>query len=84
MLFRSERIGIEGPGISGPNRISALVQRSVYHGSGTQVSLLLHNGQTLTALVQNSQAGDDPTWAAGNAVTVHLPDWALRILPATT
>ncbi len=84
VVIRPERIGIEGPGISGPNRISALVQRSVYHGSGTQVSLLLHNGQTLTALVQNSQAGDDPTWAAGNAVSVHLPDWALRVLPATT
>ena len=82
VVIRPERIGIEAPGATGSNYVSALVQRSVYHGSGTQVSLLLHNGETLTALVQNSQAGDDPTWAAGNAVSVHLPDWALRVLPA--
>jgi spermidine/putrescine transport system ATP-binding protein len=84
VVIRPERIGIAAPTETGPNCISALVQRSVYHGSGTQVSLLLHNGETLTALVQNSQAGDDPTWAAGNAVSVHLPDWALRVLPATS
>ena len=84
VVIRPERIGIKAPTAAGPNYVSALVQRSVYHGSGTQVTLLLHNGQTLTALVQNSQAGDDPTWAAGNAVAVHLPDWALRVLPATS
>ena len=84
VVIRPERIGIEPATTSGPNHVSALVQRSVYHGSGTQVSLLLANGQTLTALVQNSQAGDDPTWAAGNGVSVHLPDWALRVLPETT
>lgn len=83
VVIRPERIGIAPASTTGPNCVSALVQRSVYHGSGTQVSLLLHNGETLTALVQNSQAGDDPTWAAGNAVSVHLPDWALRVLPAT-
>ena len=84
VVIRPERIGIEPANVTGPNYVSALVQRSVYHGSGTQVSLLLANGQTLTALVQNSQAGDDPTWAAGNAVSVHLPDWALRVLPETS
>jgi ABC-type Fe3+/spermidine/putrescine transport system ATPase subunit len=84
VVIRPERIGIEPATSSGPNYVSALVQRSVYHGSGTQVSLILANGQTLTALVQNSQAGDDPTWAAGNAVSVHLPDWALRVLPETS
>ena len=84
VVIRPERIGIEPATTSGPNHVSALVQRSVYHGSGTQVSLLLANGQTLTALVQNSEAGDDPTWAAGNGVSVHLPDWALRVLPETT
>lgn len=84
VVIRPERIGIEPATTSGPNHVSALVQRSVYHGSGTQVSLLLANGQTLTALVQNSEVGDDPTWAAGNGVSVHLPDWALRVLPETT
>ncbi|MEI8057070.1 MAG: ABC transporter ATP-binding protein [Actinomycetes bacterium] len=84
VVIRPERVGIEAAGATGPNRVQALVQRTVYLGSGTQVSLVLANGSPLSALVQNSQVGDDPTWAPGNAVTVHLPAWALRVLDTTT
>jgi spermidine/putrescine transport system ATP-binding protein len=84
MVIRPERVGIEASGGGGENRVSALVQRTVYLGAGTSVTLLLSGGQTITALVQNSQSGDDPTWAPGNSVTVHLPAWALRILDAGT
>lgn len=84
VVIRPERVGIEAAGATGPNRVQALVQRTVYLGSGTQVSLVLANGSPLSAMVQNSQVGDDPTWAPGNAVTVHLPAWALRVLDTTT
>jgi spermidine/putrescine transport system ATP-binding protein len=83
VVIRPERVGIEPAGASGSGRVPALVQRTVYLGSGSQVSLVLATGQTVTALVQH--AGDDevPTWDAGSAVTCHLPAGALRVLAGT-
>jgi spermidine/putrescine transport system ATP-binding protein len=80
VVIRPERVGIEHAGTAGANRIAGVVTRTVYLGAGTSVTLELANGATLTALVQNSQDGDDPTWTPGNAVTVHLPAFALRVL----
>jgi spermidine/putrescine transport system ATP-binding protein len=80
VVIRPERVGIEPPGGTGPGRVPALVQRSVYLGSGSQVSLVLATGQTVTALVQHAGDGEVPTWDAGSAVTCHLPSGALRVL----
>jgi hypothetical protein len=56
-----------------------MVQRTVYLGSGTQVSVLLATGHTITALVQNTDERDLP-WTIGHPVSCHLPASALRVL----
>jgi spermidine/putrescine transport system ATP-binding protein len=80
VVIRPERIGLEEVGGTGPNRVPAMVQRAVYLGSGTQVSVLLANGQAVTALVQHSGSVRDRDWVMGSPVSVHLPPTALRVL----
>ena len=83
IVIRPERVGIEPAGGTGPGRVPALVQRTVYLGSGSQVSLVLATGQTVTALVQHAGDAEVPSWDAGSAVTCHLPAGALRVLAGT-
>ena len=80
VVIRPERVGIEPAGGSGSGRVPALVHRTVYLGSGSQVSLVLATGQTVTALVQHAGDGEVPSWDTGSAVTCHLPAGALRVL----
>jgi spermidine/putrescine transport system ATP-binding protein len=80
VVIRPERVGIEERGDGGgANRVPGMVQRTVYLGSGTQVSVLLATGHTITALVQNTDERDLP-WAIGHPVDCHLPPAALRVL----
>jgi spermidine/putrescine transport system ATP-binding protein len=83
VVIRPERVGIVSSGDPGPNLLPALVQRVVYLGSGTQVTLVLANGQKVTALVQNTGADNDLNdLAMGRGVLCRLPATALRVLPA--
>ena len=78
VTIRPERVEVEPHGASGPNRLNALVDRLVYLGSTTQAILRLPAGQTLQALATNS--GRAPAYTQGDAVTVHLPPDARRVL----
>ena len=56
-----------------------MVERLVFLGSATQVIVRLAEGSQIQALVQNT--GDHTAYAQGDAVRVHLPVDALRVLP---
>jgi spermidine/putrescine transport system ATP-binding protein len=79
--IRPERVRIEPHGSPGPNRVAAMVERLVFHGSATQVLLRLAPGAPLQALVPNN--GTDTGLAQGTPVHVYLAPDALRVLPHT-
>jgi spermidine/putrescine transport system ATP-binding protein len=81
LMIRPERVRIEPHGATGENRIAGIVERVVYRGSSDQVFIRLPGGDQIQALVQN--AGDTAAYAAGDAVTLHLPVDALRVLADT-
>jgi spermidine/putrescine transport system ATP-binding protein len=84
-VIRPERVRIESydpAGPAGPNRVPAMVERLVFHGTGTQVMLRLGNGAPLQALVQND--GEPTGWSQGAPVHVFLPPDALRVLGGAT
>jgi spermidine/putrescine transport system ATP-binding protein len=80
LTIRPERIRVEPPGAAGENRLPGTVTRVVYLGAATQVLLELAGGQTLQA---TSSAADGIPPGEGDAVTIHLPPDALRILAET-
>ena len=59
-----------------------MVERVVYVGSIMQVIVHLAPGQTLQAWVQN--LGEELPYRQGEAVSVHLPADALRVLVDTS
>ncbi len=79
LAIRPERVAIEPYDSSGPNRVPGMVERLVYLGSATQVILRLAEGSLVQALVQNT--GENTVYAQGDAMRVHLPCDALRVLP---
>lgn len=80
VVIRPERVSIEPAGVTGPNRIPAMVTRSIYLGNGVRVIAHLATGQPLTVLVPST--GDDtPNWDPGTPVTCYLPASAIRVLP---
>jgi spermidine/putrescine transport system ATP-binding protein len=80
LTIRPERVRVEAPGTDGENRIPGTVSRVVYLGSVTQILLELASGQTLQA---TASAADGLPPGEGEAVTVHLPPEALRVLVET-
>jgi spermidine/putrescine transport system ATP-binding protein len=80
VVIRPERILLEAAGGTGPNRIPGMVTNVVYLGSGTQVVIHLASGDTVTALVPNSDDETASAWSPGLPVTCHLPANALRVL----
>jgi spermidine/putrescine transport system ATP-binding protein len=78
VTIRPERVRVDPHGAAGPNRLSALVDRLVFLGSATQVFLRLPGGEVLQALVPNT--GEPLPYDQGDAVSVHLPPDALRVL----
>jgi spermidine/putrescine transport system ATP-binding protein len=82
VTIRPERVRIEAQGTSDENRVPAMVERVVYVGSTLQVILHLASGQSLQAWIQN--AGGGIPFRQGEAVAVHLPADALRVLIDTT
>jgi len=81
IVIRPERVQIEEHGSTGGNRVPGMVERVVYVGSTMQVFLHLAPGQTLQAWVQNTGGGIP--FQQGEAITVHLPPNALRVLVDT-
>jgi spermidine/putrescine transport system ATP-binding protein len=80
VVIRPERVSIEPPGATGPNRIPAMVTRSIYLGNGVRVIAHLATGQPVTVLVPST--GDDApaSWEPGSPVTCYLPASAIRVL----
>jgi ABC-type Fe3+/spermidine/putrescine transport system ATPase subunit len=78
LVIRPERVHLEPAGTTGQNRVPGMVERVVYVGSIMQVIVHLAPGQTLQAWVQNQ--GEALPYAQGQAVAVHLPPDALRVL----
>jgi ABC-type Fe3+/spermidine/putrescine transport system ATPase subunit len=81
VMIRPERVRIEPHTSTGENRIPGIVERVVYRGSADQVFIRLPGGESVQALVQN--AGGGISHAAGDAVRLHLPADALRVLADT-
>ena len=79
--FGMRGFDIDRQGMSGENRIPAMVDRVVYVGATLQVILHLASGQTIQAWIPND--GDVDPYRSGDAVAVHLPREALRVLPDT-
>ncbi|MGH3036208.1 MAG: ABC transporter ATP-binding protein [Gaiellaceae bacterium] len=77
LTIRPERVRVEPPGAEAENRLPGTVSRVVYLGAATQILLELAGGQTLQA---TASAADGLPPGEGEAVTVHLPPDALRIL----
>jgi len=80
LIIRPERVRLEPHDATGENRIPGLVERVVYRGSSDQVFVRLAGGEQLQALVQSAGGnGHEP----GDAVRLHLPADALRVLADT-
>jgi len=81
VVIRPERVRIERAGVTGPNRIPAMVTRSIYLGNGVRVVAHLATGSPLTVLVPSTADDTPASWAPGDAVTCYLPASAIRVLP---
>ncbi len=79
ITIRPERVGLQPQGSSGDNRIPGMVERVVYVGSVLQVFLNLAPGSRIQAWVQNE--GGALPYHSGEAISVHFPPEALRVLP---
>ena len=81
VVIRPERVRIEPAGGTGPNRVPALVTRSVYLGNGVRVIAHLATGQSISVLVPSTSDDVPVSWEPGASVTCHLPAAAIRVLP---
>jgi spermidine/putrescine transport system ATP-binding protein len=82
VMIRPERVRIEPHESAGENRIPGIIERVVYRGSADQVFVRLPGGDVVQTLVQNAGGGIDHH--AGDAVRLHLPAEALRVLTDTS
>ena len=81
IVIRPERVHLEPHESSGENRVPGIVERVVYLGNSNQIIVILANGDTVQALVQNT--GEELTYKQGDPVRVYLPSEALRVLTDT-
>jgi ABC-type Fe3+/spermidine/putrescine transport system ATPase subunit len=81
MVIRPERVRIEQAGLTGPNRVAAMVTRSIYLGNGVRVIAHLATGQPITVLVPRTSDDAPASWEPGMPVTCQLPPSAIRVLP---
>jgi ABC-type Fe3+/spermidine/putrescine transport system ATPase subunit len=77
-VIRPECVGLDEPGCPGGNRVPGMVDRAVFLGSTTQVRVRLPHGAVVQSLVTNASVQRGLT--SGQAVSVHLPADALRVL----
>jgi len=81
LMIRPERVRVGAHHSGGENHIPGIVERVVYRGNADQVYIRLVGGGLLQALVQN--VGAERRHTAGDAVGLHLPPQALRVLADT-
>jgi spermidine/putrescine transport system ATP-binding protein len=79
LCIRPEHVTLEPHGSPGNNRAPAMIERSVFLGSATQVYVRLAAGASLQAQVVGENTA--VTLAQGTPVNVHLPAQSLRVLP---
>jgi spermidine/putrescine transport system ATP-binding protein len=77
-VIRPECVELAEPGLTGANRLPAMIDRRVFLGSTTQVMVRLPEGAVLQALVTNNSGQTE--FEAGQPVTVCLPAESLRVL----
>jgi spermidine/putrescine transport system ATP-binding protein len=80
-VIRPECVELEEAGLSGPNRLPGMIDRTVFLGSTTQVMVRLPQGSVVQSLLTNA-ATNDP-FRSGQPVTVCLPPQSLRVLAAS-
>jgi spermidine/putrescine transport system ATP-binding protein len=80
IVVRPERVVLEEHGATGANRVPAMVERSVYVGSVTQLMVRLAPGDLIQVMIPNR--GDEQEWRQGTAVTANFPPESLRVLRA--
>ena len=81
-VIRPECVEVGEPGLDGGNRLPGMVDRAVFLGSTTQVRLRLPHGVEVQSLVTNASTNSGLT--SGQAVSVHLPPDALRVLSTSS
>jgi spermidine/putrescine transport system ATP-binding protein len=77
-VIRPECVELAEAGLTGENRLPAMIDRTVFLGSTTQVMVRLPQGAVLQSLMANTGAAE--RYTAGQPVTVCLPSQSLRIL----
>ncbi|GIJ73750.1 ABC transporter ATP-binding protein [Virgisporangium ochraceum] len=78
IVIRPERVRLEAAGGTGANRVPAIVDRLVYVGATSQVLVRLPHGPVVQVMLVNDS--DHDHLRAGEAVTLHLPPAAVRLL----
>jgi spermidine/putrescine transport system ATP-binding protein len=84
-VIRPECVEVGDPveqSTDGGNRVPAMVERTVFLGSTTQITVRLPHGAVVQSLVTNASAHG--TFTTGQAVSVHLPTGALRLLSTSS
>ena len=79
-MIRPERIELEPHDAPGDNRLPGLVERAVFLGGSHEVHLRILGGKLLRATVANNGRPPGVELREGQAVTLHLPASALRVL----
>jgi spermidine/putrescine transport system ATP-binding protein len=77
-VIRPECVELAEQGVTGVNRLPAMVDRTVFLGSTTQVVVRLPQGSVVQSLVTNTTTIE--RFRSGQAVTVYLPPQSLRLL----
>ena len=80
VMIRPERIGIEPHAGAGDDRIPGIVERSVFLGGSHEVHVRVLGGELLKATVANDGKPLPVALEQGEAVSLHLPPDALRVL----
>jgi spermidine/putrescine transport system ATP-binding protein len=80
-VIRPECVELAEAGLTGPNRLPGMVDRTVFLGSTTQVLVRLPQGAVVQSLMTNT--ADNQALTTGQPVTVCLPPQALRVLAAS-
>jgi spermidine/putrescine transport system ATP-binding protein len=83
VMIRPERIGVEPHAAQGEDRLPGMVERSVFLGSSYEVHVRVLGGELLKAMVPNDGGVTNGAIESGDAVSLHLPPDALRVLRAS-
>jgi spermidine/putrescine transport system ATP-binding protein len=81
-VIRPECVEVSERGLDGSNHVPGMVDRAVFLGSTTQVSVRLPHGAVVQSLVTNASVQN--SFSSGQAVSVHLPPEALRVLSTSS